>query len=80
MADRYVHLDTNLLDDLEELVTQCRADYEKTINGNRAAGSRVRKRMAAIKKQAHGIRKHVCEVFTHFQLIRAADAFEQGKL
>ena len=46
---------------LERLVAEGKADYQKAIGGNKAAGTRVRKSMQGIKQQAQAIREHVLE-------------------
>jgi len=47
---------------LERLVAEAKADYQKAIGGNKAAGTRVRKSMQGIKDQAQAIRVRVLEV------------------
>lgn len=44
------------LDNLKKLVEAAAPDVEKADNGNKAAGTRVRKAMQAVKEAAHQIR------------------------
>ncbi len=46
---------------LERLVTEARDDVHKAIGGNKAAGTRVRKKMQDIKSAAQEVRKKVLE-------------------
>lgn len=46
---------------LEKLVAAAKEDYQKAVGGNKAAGTRVRKAMQDIKKQAQVIREKVLE-------------------
>ena len=48
------------LDEMINLLSTARADYEKFYNSNNAsAGTRVRKIMQEIKNTAHAVRQHV---------------------
>ena len=48
------------LDEMINLLSAARADYEKFYNSNNAsAGTRVRKVMQEIKNTAHAVRQHV---------------------
>jgi hypothetical protein len=51
-------------DKLRELVTEAEDDVKKTVGGNKAAGTRVRKRLQEIKNQAHAMRAEVLEART----------------
>ena len=54
--------ETNTLEDMIQLLTEARTDYEKFYsNGNNAAGTRVRKVMQQIKTSAQAVRTHVQE-------------------
>jgi hypothetical protein len=46
---------------LKRLVAESEGDYQKAVGGNKAAGTRARKAMQAIKDQAQAIRKRVLE-------------------
>ena len=48
-------------DTLKRLVTEAEEDVAKAVGGNRAAGTRVRKKMQEIKSAAQEIRKKVLE-------------------
>lgn len=48
-------------DNLKRMVDEAAEDYLKAIGGNRAAGTRVRKKMQEIKSAAQEIRKKVLE-------------------
>ena len=54
--------ETNTLEDMIQLLTEARTDYEKFYsNGNNAAGTRVRKVMQQIKTSSQSVRTHVKE-------------------
>ena len=54
--------ENNMLEDMIQLLTEARNDYNKFyINGNNAAGTRVRKVMQQIKTSAQAVRTHVQE-------------------
>ena len=46
---------------LKRLVTEAEEDVNKAIGGNKAAGTRVRKKMQEIKAAAQEVRKKVLE-------------------
>ena len=48
-------------DTLKRLVTEAEEDVAKAIGGNKAAGTRVRKKMQEIKSAAQEVRKKVLE-------------------
>lgn len=53
-------MNTNLFDQIKQLVADCEGDVQKFYEtGNNAAGSRVRKSMQDIKKLAQEVRKEV---------------------
>jgi hypothetical protein len=47
---------------LKTLVAEVEADINKAFDGNRAAGTRVRKQMQEIKKAAHSLRSRILEI------------------
>ena len=49
-------------EDLKTLVTEIETDINKAEGGNKAAGTRVRKQMQAIKKAAQEVRSCVLEI------------------
>lgn len=49
-------------DKLKEIVAECEADLTKFQNGNKAAGTRVRKAMQEVKAQAQVVRQKVLEI------------------
>jgi len=49
-------------EDLKKLVADIENDLSKAEGGNRAAGTRVRKQMQAIKKSANAIRGKILEI------------------
>ena len=49
---------------LKRLVEEVEDDYRKAVGGNKAAGTRVRKQMQAIKDAAQDLRKKMLEVRT----------------
>ena len=54
--------ENNMLEDMIQLLTEARTDYEKFYNnGNTAAGTRVRKVMQQLKTSAQAVRTHVQE-------------------
>jgi hypothetical protein len=48
-------------DALKRLIQEAEEDVAKAIGGNKAAGTRVRKRMQEIKAQAQEVRKKILE-------------------
>ncbi len=46
---------------LKQLVAEVEDDLNKAVGGNKAAGTRVRKKMQAIKQEAHKIRMRILE-------------------
>ena len=48
-------------DTLKRLVTEAEEDVAKAIGGNKAAGTRVRKKMQEIKAAAQEVRKKILE-------------------
>jgi hypothetical protein len=48
-------------DTLKRLVTEAEDDVQKAIGGNKAAGTRVRKKMQEIKSAAQEVRKKILE-------------------
>jgi hypothetical protein len=48
-------------DTLKQLVTEAEDDVAKAIGGNKAAGTRVRKKMQEIKSAAQDVRKKILE-------------------
>lgn len=46
---------------LKKLVVEAEGDVEKAIGGNKAAGTRVRKKMQDIKAAAQDVRKKILE-------------------
>ena len=51
--------DMDLLEKMEQLLQDCREDYNKAKGGNKAAGTRVRKAMQDVKNVAQDIRKEM---------------------
>ena len=49
-------------DSLKALIEQVEVDVNKAEGGNKAAGTRVRKQMQAIKQAAQDVRKAVLEI------------------
>ena len=49
-------------EELKGLVTEIEADINKAEGGNKAAGTRVRKQMQAIKKTAQAVRGGILEI------------------
>lgn len=49
-------------EDLKALVAEIEADVNKAEGGNKAAGTRVRKQMQAIKQAAQTVRNKVLEI------------------
>ena len=49
-------------EDLKQLVAEIEADINKAEGGNKAAGTRVRKQMQAIKQAAQNVRNTVLEI------------------
>ena len=47
---------------LKTMIAEVEADLNKALAGNRAAGTRVRKRMQEIKKAAHSLRSRILEI------------------
>jgi hypothetical protein len=48
-------------DTLKRLVTEAEEDVAKAVGGNKAAGTRVRKKMQEIKSAAQDVRKKILE-------------------
>ena len=48
-------------DTLKQLVAESEEDVQKAIGGNKAAGTRVRKKMQEIKAAAQEVRKKILE-------------------
>ena len=48
-------------DTLKKLVTEAEDDVAKALGGNKAAGTRVRKKMQEIKSAAQEVRKKILE-------------------
>ena len=48
-------------DTLKQLVVDAEPDVQKAIGGNKAAGTRVRKKMQEIKAAAQDVRKRILE-------------------
>jgi hypothetical protein len=46
---------------LKRLVTEAEEDVQKAVGGNKAAGTRVRKKMQEIKSAAQEVRKKILE-------------------
>lgn len=46
---------------LKKLVAEAEPDVEKAVGGNKAAGTRVRKKMQDIKSAAQDVRKKILE-------------------
>jgi len=46
---------------LKRLVTEAEEDVNKAIGGNKAAGTRVRKKMQEVKSAAQDVRKKILE-------------------
>ena len=51
----------NEYETLKRLVTEAEDDVAKAIGGNKAAGTRVRKKMQEIKSAAQDVRKKILE-------------------
>ena len=49
-------------EELKGLVAEIEADINKAEGGNKAAGTRVRKQMQAIKKTAQAVRSSILEI------------------
>ena len=49
-------------EELKGLVAEIEADINKAEGGNKAAGTRVRKQMQAIKKAAQAVRGSILEI------------------
>ena len=49
-------------EELKQLVAETEADINKAEGGNKAAGTRVRKQMQAIKQAAQNVRNIVLEI------------------
>lgn len=49
-------------ENLKTLVAEIEADINKAEGGNKAAGTRVRKQMQAIKKAAQEVRNSILEI------------------
>lgn len=51
-----------LLENLKVLVEACEKDYGKAKNGNKAAGTRIRKEMQKVRDAAKAVRKEMMEL------------------
>lgn len=51
-------------ENLKTLVTEIEADINKAEGGNKAAGTRVRKQMQAVKQSAQSVRNRILEIRT----------------
>jgi hypothetical protein len=51
-------------EDLKTLVAEIEADINKAEGGNKAAGTRVRKQMQAVKQSAQSVRNRILEIRT----------------
>jgi hypothetical protein len=49
-------------EELKGLIAEIEADINKAEGGNKAAGTRVRKQMQAIKKAAQAVRSSILEI------------------
>ncbi len=49
-------------EDLKQLVAEIETDINKAEGGNKAAGTRVRKQMQAIKQAAQNVRNTILEI------------------
>lgn len=49
-------------EDLKQLVAEVEADINKAEGGNKAAGTRVRKQMQAIKQASQNVRNTILEI------------------
>ena len=49
-------------EELKGLIAEIEADINKAEGGNKAAGTRVRKQMQAIKKAAQAVRNGILEI------------------
>ena len=49
-------------ENLKRLVTEAEDDVNKAVGGNKAAGTRVRKKMQEIKAAATDVRKRILEI------------------
>ena len=49
-------------EELKGLIAEIEADINKAEGGNKAAGTRVRKQMQAIKKTAQAVRSAILEI------------------
>jgi len=47
------------IEKIQEVLTEAHADVEKFVNGNKAAGTRIRKAMQEIKSLAQSVRVEV---------------------
>ena len=47
---------------IQEVLTEVQNDVEKFTNGNKSAGTRIRKAMQEVKGQAQDLRKEVQEI------------------
>ena len=50
------------IENLQETLTNVASDVEKFNNGNKSAGTRIRKAMQELKGQAQDLRKEVQEI------------------
>jgi hypothetical protein len=51
-------------EDLKTLMAEIEADINKAEGGNKAAGTRVRKQMQAVKQTAQSVRNRILEIRT----------------
>ena len=49
-------------EDLKTLMAEIEADINKAEGGNKAAGTRVRKQMQAVKQSAQSVRNRILEI------------------
>ena len=49
-------------EDLKTLMAEIEADINKAEGGNKAAGTRVRKQMQAVKQAAQSVRNRILEI------------------
>ena len=49
----------SLFDDLQDIINDCQTDVTKFVEGNKSAGTRVRKAMQAVKSLAQEVRVEV---------------------
>ena len=49
-------------EELKKLVAEIESDVNKAFGGNKAAGTRVRKQMQAVKQAAQAVRNRILEI------------------